>query len=96
MSKQPKRVRRKRRSRVSWYRHFQLRSGLVISLFVVLGFGVGLFAFSSVHKGWTRWHKTRLLTAANDRLDHNNLSEAETMARKASVRNWATLLKRSS
>jgi predicted Zn-dependent protease len=79
----PKRVRRKRRSRVSWPHSFQLRSGLVISLFVVLGFGVGLFGFASVRKGWNRWHKTRLLTEAGDRLDHNNLSEAEVMAHKA-------------
>ena len=61
----PKRVRRKRRHQVSWLRSFQVRSGLVVSLFVVLGFGVGLFAFSSVRKGWSRWHKARLLTAAS-------------------------------
>jgi hypothetical protein len=85
MPVKPKRVRRKRHRKASWLRSFQLRSGLVISLFVVLGFGVGLFAFSSVRKGWIRWHKTRLLTAAADRLDHNNLTEAETMARKALV-----------
>jgi hypothetical protein len=78
-----KRVRRKSRSRGSWWHRFQSRSGLVISLFVVLGFGVGLFGFASVRKGFNRWHKTRLLTEAGDRLDHNNLSEAEVMARKA-------------
>jgi hypothetical protein len=83
MPAKPKRIRRKRRSQTSWLRSFQLRSGLVISLFVVLGFAVGLFGFSSVRKGWSRWHKNRLLTAATDRLDHNNLAEAESMARKA-------------
>ncbi len=83
MSIQPKRVRRKRRRQVSWLQNLQLRSGLVISIFVVLGFGVGLFAFSSVRKGWTRWHKASLLTKAADRLEHNQLAEAETMARKA-------------
>ena len=44
----------------------QLRGGLIISLFVVLGFGVGLFAFSSARKAWNRWHKTRLLAEATD------------------------------
>ncbi len=83
MSKEPGRVRRKRRSRVSWQRAPQLRSGLVISLFVILGFGVGLFAFSSAHKGWNRWQKTRLLAEAGHRLDENNLAEAEAMAHKA-------------
>jgi tetratricopeptide repeat protein len=83
MPAKPKRVRRKRHRKASRLRSFQLRSGLVISLFVVLGFGVGLFAFSSGRKGWIRWHKTRLLTQAADRLDHNNLTEAETMARQA-------------
>ncbi|MBA3609384.1 MAG: hypothetical protein H0W43_12900, partial [Chthoniobacterales bacterium] len=47
----PKRVRRKRRRQVSWLSNLRVRSGLVISVFVVLGFGVGLFAFSSVRKG---------------------------------------------
>jgi lipopolysaccharide biosynthesis regulator YciM len=84
MPPKPRRVRRKRRHQASsWRQSFRVRSGLVISLFVVLGFGVGLFAFSSVRKGWSRWHKNRLLTAAADRLDHNNLADAETMARKA-------------
>ena len=83
MSAQPKRVRRKRRSRRSWRHNFQFRSGLLISLFVVFGFGVGLFGFASARKGWTRWHKARLLTQARDRLDHNNLNEAEVRARQA-------------
>jgi predicted Zn-dependent protease len=83
MPAKPKRVRHKRRSRRSWRHSFQVRSGLLISLFVILGFGAGLFGFASVRKGFNRWHKTRLLTEAGDRLDHNNLSEAEVMARKA-------------
>jgi hypothetical protein len=83
MPAKPKRVRRKRRSRRSWRPSFQFRSGLLISLFVVFGFGVGLFGFASVRKGWNRWHKARLLTEAQDRLDHNNLNEAEVRARHA-------------
>src|SRR4029079_95247 len=83
MSAKPTRIRRKRRSRRSWRRSFQVRSGLVISLFVILGFGAGLFGFASVHKGWNRWRKARLLTEAKDRLDHNNLNEAEVSARRA-------------
>lgn len=81
----PKRIRRKRRRQVSWLRKLQLRSGLVISLFVVLGFGIGLFAFSAVRKGWVRWHKSRLLTSAADCLEHNKLTEAESSARQALV-----------
>ena len=83
MSAKPTRIRRKRRSRRSWWRMLQVRSGLVISLFVILGFGAGLFGFASVHKGWNRWRKARLLTEAKDRLDHNNLNEAEVSARRA-------------
>jgi len=83
MSAKPTRIRRKRRSRRSWRRSFQVRSGLVISLFVILGFSAGLFGFASVHKGWNRWRKARLLTEAKDRLDHNNLNEAEVSARRA-------------
>ncbi len=79
----PNRVRRKRRRQGSWWQNLQIRSGLVISIFVVLGFGFGLFAFSTVRKGWTRWHKASLLAKATDRLEHNQLAEAETMARKA-------------
>src|SRR4030095_13164547 len=82
MSAQPKRVRRKRRSRRSWRHTFQVRSGLLISAFVVLCFCVGIFGFASARKGWNRWHKTRLLTQARDRLDHNNLDEAEVRARQ--------------
>ncbi|MEO8439516.1 MAG: hypothetical protein ABI540_04765 [Spartobacteria bacterium] len=78
-----KRVRRKRRRQASWLRSLQLRGGLVVSLFVVLGFGIGLFAFSSARRGWIRWHKASLLKTAAARLDHDNLGEAETMARQA-------------
>ncbi|HEY1583621.1 MAG TPA: hypothetical protein VGF73_11045, partial [Chthoniobacterales bacterium] len=83
MSKEPRRIRRKRRSRMSWQRSLQLRSGLIISLFVLLGFGVGLFAFSSGRKGWNRWQKTRLLTEASRQLQQNHLEEAERMGRSA-------------
>ena len=83
MVEQPRGVRRKRRSRVSWWRSLQLPGGLVLSLFVVLGFGVGLFAFSSVRKGWNRWEKTRFLAEAGNRLKQDNLPQAESLARRA-------------
>ncbi|MGB8341057.1 MAG: hypothetical protein WCE51_05665 [Chthoniobacterales bacterium] len=79
MVEQPRRV---SRSRVSWWRSPQLRGGLVLSLFVVLGLGVGLFAFSSVHKGWNRWEKTRFLAEAGNRLTQDDLAQAESLARK--------------
>ena len=71
------------RSRVSWWRSLRSRGGLVLSLFVVLGFGVGLFAFSTLRKAWNRWEKTRLLAKADNRLKQDNLPQAETLARKA-------------
>jgi thioredoxin-like negative regulator of GroEL len=80
MVEQPRRV---PRSRVSWWRSLRSRSGLILSLFVVLGFVAGLFAFSSLHKGWNRWQKTRLLAQAGNRLKHDDLPEAATLARKA-------------
>ncbi len=83
MSANPRRVRRKRRSHTTWRRNLQFRSGLVISFFVFLGFAVGLFGFSSARQGWYRWHKTRLLTEANDRLDQSDLGAAESLAREA-------------
>ena len=83
MPTKPKRVRRKRRRQASWLRNVQVRSGLVISLFVVLGFALGLFTFSSARKGWSRWQKGRLLKSATTQLDQGHLSEAETLARKA-------------
>jgi Tetratricopeptide repeat len=83
MPAKSKRIRRKRRRLRSWGNSFQPRSGRVIAFFVVLGFGVGLFGFASIRQGWNRWHKTRLLSEAGDRLDHNNLNEAGVKARKA-------------
>lgn len=83
MPLKPKRIRRKRRHRSAWWQNLQLRGGAIISLFVLFGFGVGLFAFSSARKGWNRWHKVRLVAAANDQLDHNNPTQAESLARKA-------------
>ncbi|MDQ3198998.1 MAG: hypothetical protein M3Q46_07395 [Verrucomicrobiota bacterium] len=82
MPVKPKRIRRKRHRRATWFRDLQVRSGLVISVFVVLGFGVGLFSFSSARKGWLRWHKTRLLAEASGRLAHHDLAEAESLARQ--------------
>ena len=83
MPAKPKRIRRKRRSQRSWRHSFWVRSGLIISLFVVLGFGVGLFGFASIHKGWNRWRQAHLLTEAQDRLDRNDLNETEVRARQA-------------
>lgn len=83
MPAKEKRVRRKRRSRRSWRHNIRFQSGLLISLFVLLGFGAGLFGFAAARKGWNRWHKTRLLTEATDLLDHDNAIEAEALARRA-------------
>ncbi|HEV8422590.1 MAG TPA: hypothetical protein VGQ40_04545, partial [Chthoniobacterales bacterium] len=61
----------------------QLRTGLVISLFIILGFVVGLFATSSLRKGWNRWQKSRLMDEATRHLEQNDLPAAEASARKA-------------
>jgi hypothetical protein len=82
MSSQRKRVRRKRRSRVSWNRR-RLGGSFLISFFVVLGFGVGLFTFSSARKGWNHWHKARLLAAAAAQLKQGRVESADALARKA-------------
>ncbi len=83
MARQLKRVRRKRRSRVSWKQRLRIGSSLLLPFFVVLGFGVGLFSFSSARKGWSRWHKARLLAQATDQLEHGHLDAADALARKA-------------
>ena len=83
MSSQRKRVRRKRRSRVSWNRRLRLGGSFLISFFVVLGFGVGLFTFSSARKGWNRWHKARLLAEAAAQLQQGRIESADALARKA-------------
>lgn len=81
-----KRVRRKRRrSRVSWKERLRIGSSVVVSFFVVLGFGVGLFTLSSARKGWTRWHKGRLLAQAEEQLKQGNVDTADALARKALV-----------
>ena len=82
MSKQLKRVRRKRRSRVSWKQRLKIGSSFLVSFFVVLGFGVGLFSFSSARKGWSRWHKARLLAQAAGQLEHGQLEAADALARR--------------
>ena len=83
MSGKPKRIRRKRRSRVSWQRRSPVRAALVISLFVLLGFGIGLFAFSSARQGWNQWRETRFLSRAADDFKRNDLAAAEKMASAA-------------
>jgi len=83
MSHHPRRVRRKRRRRISWTRRFRVGGSFVVSLFVVLGFGVGIFTFTSARKGWDRWHKARLLAQAADRLARGQITAADALARRA-------------
>jgi lipopolysaccharide biosynthesis regulator YciM len=85
MVDQLKRVRRKHRTRTSWWDRLQLPNGVVFALFIGLGFGAGLFAFSSVHRAYNRWHQSRLLVEADRLLDQNHLAEAERIAREAIV-----------
>src|ERR1041385_538376 len=83
MSNHPRRVRRKRRRRESRTQRLRIGGSFFISLFVVLGFGVGLFAFTSARQGWERWHKARLLAQAADELDRGQITAADALARKA-------------
>jgi tetratricopeptide (TPR) repeat protein len=83
MFEQPKHVRRKRRSRVSRQRRSQVRAAILISLFVLLGFGAGLFLFSSARTGWNHWREARLLTQATDSLKDGNFESAEKEASAA-------------
>jgi len=83
MSNHPRRVRRKRRRRESRTQRLRIGGSFLVSLFVVLGFGVGLFAFTSARKGWDRWHKARLLAQAADELDRGQITAADALARKA-------------
>jgi predicted Zn-dependent protease len=69
--------------RATWWRALRARRGFVIALFVVLGFVVGLLAFSSAREGWYRWQKNRILDAAAHLLEENQLAEAETKAQEA-------------
>ena len=82
MSSPPKRVRRKRRHKTVPSRHSRVRRLLVLSLLVTIGFFIGLFGFSSVHKGWNRWRESRLLKQADDFLQHDNSDAAEQAGRK--------------
>src|SRR5712691_11073293 len=83
MSEPPKRVRRKRRASVKRQRGSQIRRAILLSLCLLGGIGVALFAFSSVHKGWNQWRESRLLKQANDFLEHGNLAGAEKIAHAA-------------
>ncbi len=83
MPEHSKRVRRRRRSRVSWKRRLRIGNSFLVCLFVVLGFGVGLFTYSSARKGWSRWHETRLLAQAANQLERGQLEAADALARKA-------------
>jgi predicted Zn-dependent protease len=83
MSEEPGSSRSESRRRASWWRALQVRGGFVIALFVVLGFVVGLLAFSSARQGWNRWQKNRILHEAAHLLAENQLAEAETKAHEA-------------
>src|SRR5438094_15203 len=83
MSAKSKRVRRKHRHKTSRWRRPQLRSAITIAVFILVGFAVGLFIFSWLHKGWNRWRESRLLTQASASLDQGDLDGAETIAHKA-------------
>ena len=76
-------MRRKRRRRFASLRSLQLRSGFVISFFVILGFVVGLLTFSSARKGWNSWHKNRLLSEAAADVEQDHLDQAEELAHRA-------------
>lgn len=78
----PKRIRRKRRRKTVLTRQSQVRRVFILSLVVTVGFLIGLFGFSSFHKGWNRWHQSRLLKQADDFLQHDNSDAAEQAARK--------------
>lgn len=78
-----KRVRRKRRRRESRLRNIQVRAGLVITLCVLVGFGIGLFGYSTVLKGWNRWREARLLRQANEFLQKGDATAAEQAGRNA-------------
>ena len=82
MADQLKRVRRKHRRRASWWDRLQLPNGVIFALFIVLGFGVGLFVFSSAHRAWNRGHEKQLLIEADHQLDQNHFQKAENIARQ--------------
>lgn len=83
MVDQLKRVRRKHRARTPWWNRLQLPNGIVLAVFIGLGFGVGLFVFSSAHRAYNRWHQARLLSEADRQRDQNHLPQAEQIARQA-------------
>ncbi len=78
-------VDRKGRPRSLWRRSLQLRSGLIISLLVLLGFGIGLLTFSSAHKAWNGWRESHLLRQADAQLDQDHLEQAKDLAQRALV-----------
>ncbi len=81
MSQPPQRVRRKRRHRAERHRRSLVREALLLILIVAAAFLVGLFGFSSLHRGWTRWREGRLLQQANVLLEAGKVEEAEENAR---------------
>jgi len=83
MSEEPGLSRSESHRRAPWWRAPRARSGLVIALFIILGFAVGLLAFSSARQGWYRWQKNRILKEATHLLEENHLPEAESKAQEA-------------
>ena len=83
MSSPPQRVRRKRRHKTERRRQSRVRQFFLLALLVIIGFFIGLFGFSSFHKGWNRWRETRLLKQAADLLQQDNAPAAEDAAHKA-------------
>jgi thioredoxin-like negative regulator of GroEL len=83
MVDQLKRVRRKYRRRDSWWDELQLPNAVILALALAVGFGVGLFVFSSAHRAWKRWDQSQLLIEADHELDQNHFAEAERIARQA-------------
>jgi predicted Zn-dependent protease len=77
----PKRVRRKRRRKSVRGRQSQVRAVLFLTLLLIAGFLIGLFGFSSFHKGWYRWRESRLLKQGAEFLRQNNPEAAEAAAR---------------
>ncbi len=82
MSTSLKRVRRKRRRNAALTRPELIRRLFILGLVVLVGFFVGLFGFTSLHKGWNRWREAQLLRRAETFLQKNDAAAAEEAGRK--------------
>ncbi len=74
---------RKRRRVRSLLGKFPVRSGMVIVLGVIAALAFGLFAFTTLSKGWNRWREARLLREGKDFLEQGNAADAEAAGRRA-------------